>query len=722
MKKNILVSFLLFISFNTFSQHQHDDHHNMTLNSSANDQIDEIIISGNINKKRTETALPIHILSGERLRNNASSTLGDTIEQQLGVHSSSFGNGVGQPVIRGLTGNRITILQNDLQTLDASSSSADHANSVESLLSEQIESIRGPASLLYGNNAIGGVVNIIDNRIPETINPTIKSAVEIRHGTASDENVGILKLDGSLLKNTSDKKETGLSWHIDGLSRENNNRRIPDYALDIEAIEALEHLEENEEAEEEHEEEHLENNTKGYIANSHAKADQFSIGGSWIAEKGFLGFAFTRLNNNYGIPPGAHHHEEHEDELILLEEEEEHEDEIIRIDLTQSRSELKTAWELDSFFNQISAHIIHSKYEHTELEGDSAGTIYNNEGYDSRWTAKHDGFSSGILGLQIGQRDFSAIGEEAFIPESNIQTTGIFTMESFDLQNITLEIGARLEHQDIDTGSSCNKNTHSWSASIASIFPINESNRFSTSWSRGERSPSVEEFFSNIDLETCGQKATLIQHASTQRFEVGDPQLKNEVSNNIEFGFYGENDTIYTELNVFYNAFDNYIYLLDSANGDEGIISHTIQNDAIFYGIEALVSFPIELPNNKHMDISFSGDTIRGKLKDGNNLPRIPPNRLGIEVEYSEDNFSSSITLRKVFSQNNIATNESKTEGYTRLDAMFDYHVEKKSGELQFFVKGNNLTNREIRDHTSYLKNFTTAEKRSFEVGMRWLY
>ena len=284
MKKIIFVIFSLLMASNAFSQNQHDERHDMTLNNSTTDEIDEMIISGNINKKRTETALPIHILSGEKLRNNASSTLGDTIEQQLGVHSSSFGNGVGQPVIRGLTGNRVTILQNDLQSLDAASSSADHANSVESLLSEQIEIIRGPASLIYGNNAIGGVVNIIDNRIPEKIYPTIKSAVELRHSTASDENVGIIKLDGSLLNNNSDKRETGLSWHIDGLLRENNNHRIPNYALDTEAIEALEHFEGNEEVEEEHEEEHLDNNAKGYIANSHAKADQFSVGGSWIAQ------------------------------------------------------------------------------------------------------------------------------------------------------------------------------------------------------------------------------------------------------------------------------------------------------------------------------------------------------------------------------------------------------------------------------------------------------
>ncbi|MGH1469821.1 MAG: TonB-dependent receptor [Cellvibrionaceae bacterium] len=716
--------FVLFFSSSVaLAQHEHEDKH------LQDNEIDEIIISNNLNKKRTETALPIHILNGEELRNNASSTLGNTIEQQLGVHSSSFGTGVGQPVIRGLTGNRVTVLQNDMQTLDAAANSADHANSVESLLSEQIEIIRGPASLIYGNNAIGGVVNTLNNRIPEKMHSSPKAAIELRHGTASHENVGVFKLDGSFLTKESNGKATGLAWHIDGLFRNNNNLKIPGDALDIEAIEALEHMNEHEDEEhgeeDEHLEELLESNTSGYIANSNAEADELSIGGSWIAQKGFLGFSFTQLNNNYGIPPGAHHHEEHHEEgeeELIHEDEEEHDEEIIRIDLKQKRSEIKTSWNLDTFFNQISAQLIHSEYEHTELEGDSAGTVYSNEGYESRWSAKHDGFSSGILGAQIGQRDFSAVGDEAFIPKSDIQTTGIFAMESFDIGKITLEIGGRIEKQTIDTDGACHDDSRSWSASIASIFPINQDNHLSASWSRGERSPSVEELFSNIDIETCAQQTSLVQHASTQRFEIGNPNLKNETSNNIEFGFYRENRVIHTEINLFYNAFNDYIYLFDAINDDEGIISETLQDDAIFYGAEALISFPITFANGRHLDIAFSGDTIRGELKEGDNLPRIPPNRLGIKLDYSLDNFSSSIQLRKAFKQDEISASETETEGYTRLDVLLDYHLPINAGELQFFAKGNNLTNEEIRDHTSYLKNFTTAGKRSFEIGMRWIY
>jgi len=693
------------LSASVYAQNNSDDHQHFA------NTIEEIIISGSQNKTKAETALPIHVISGEELRNNAGATLGESIQNQVGVHSSSFGVGVGQPIIRGLTGNRVKVLQNSLSTLDASSTSQDHADSVEALLSEQIEIIRGPATLLYGNGAIGGVVNVIDNRIPTSLAPSsFGGAAEYRHSSGNDNNTLVTKLEGS---------EGSFSWHVDGVHRDSNLTEIPGFALDVKSIEALEHHDEHEE--EHHDEEEF-NNTKGFVGNSESHAKNFTLGASWIGENSYFGMAISSLKNNYGIPAGAHHHEEeHEEE----EHEEEHqeEEENIRIDMDQLRGDILFGKKFTGIIEELTAQIAFNDYEHQELENTEIGTVFSNRGFDSRLSIKHQNIQgfSGVWGFQYGDREFSAIGEESFIPATDISNLGLFILESVEFDPVIFEFGFRIDKDKIASEGNCDIKNNSWSASTAAIWGVSATSNLSVSLSRAERSPSVEESFSNVNANTCNALSDeqLITHAATQRIELGDANLRSEISNNIEFGLFKYAGKLRAEINLFRNEFDNFIYLADTAEIDEVIVSRYLQNDAAFYGMEAQLSYPLIFANTHHFDITLFGDWVKAELRDGENIPRIPPQRLGLELQYQNADFSTKIRSTTVSDQDEIAAGELNTPGYTRIDAQMDYHLQSGNLSWVLFMKGSNLTNKEIRDHTSLLKNFSPAPGRSFDIGLR---
>jgi iron complex outermembrane recepter protein len=688
------------------AQHQHSSH-----------TIDEVIVSASQNKTRAETALPINVLSGEELRQQATATLGETISKTIGVHSTSFGAGVGQPVIRGLSGNRVNVLQNNLSTLDASGASQDHTSSVEALLAERIEIIRGPATLLYGNGAIGGIVNVIDGRIPEVLPSELKGAVEVRFGSVNEGSAIVGKLDGSAGQ---------FAWHLDGLYRDTDDYDIPGWAIDTAAVEALAHHEEEEHEAEEHTEEAQEN-THGFVPNASTQASNITAGASWVGEKGFFGLAISQLKNEYGLPPGAHGH--HHEEEAGAEVEEEHA-EFVRLKLEQTRVDVSGGWALEGILEQLDWQLTSNRYEHKELEGSAVGTVFKNDGVEGRFTLNHGPLNpgykalSGVVGLQVSDRDFSALGEEAFIPQSVIRSAGIFILESFEHGAITYEMGARIDRQTIDTRGRCDSGATTRSASAAAIWDYREDTNLSLSLSRSERAPTVEELYSNADTGTCATEVdpeAWIVHAATARFELGNAGLGTETGNNLELGWHKHLGDVRAELNLFYNRFDDFIYLADAGEFEETIVSRYLQADATFKGIEGQVLFPI-LRGDRHLDLTVFADLVRAKLANGDNLPRIPPARLGFELAYGLGNWSAHLRTTAVGDQEDVAEEELATDGYLRVDAYLDYHLPITGQELLVFLKGNNLTNEVIRDHTSFLKHYAPAPGRAIEMGLRYRF
>ena len=677
-----------------------------------NEIVDEIIVTTTMARTSAETALPVNVLSGELLRERVAATLGETLNELIGINSSSFGTGVGLPVIRGQSGNRVQVLQGGVSNIDASAVSPDHANSVESALAERIEVLRGPATLLYGNGAIGGVVNVIDNRIPRTVPEAAAGFLETRHNTVSDQQMSVFKLDSGAGQ---------FAWHVDGVYRESNNTRIPGFAVNPDTIdlsdpEALEELLER----------------KGRIPNSNTRSRTGTAGGSWVFEGGYLGAAVNSLRNNYGVPEGAHE-EHHEDEEYG---DEEHEDEAeeggLRIDMRQERLDIDGLVPLagfsGGFFDSAQGRLSFVDYQHVEIEGDgSVGTKYKNKGHEGRFSFAHQplGPMQGILGLQFNNMEFSAEGEESYIAATDISSMALFTVQTIERGEMIYEFGLRTERQRFDqAGGACDQSNSSVSGSASSIWRFRENTNLLFSVAHSQRTPTAEELYSNIDNLSCAEPADdhdLVAHFATNRLEIGDPNASKERSSNVEFGWRQHRGAVTGELNVFYNNIRDYLYLEDTGVFEGDVeIARMAQRDALFTGVEAQLTLPVWSRDQGQTELTLFGDFVRARFHQGGNVPRIPAARFGLEVSHSHADWVYKLRATRVGKQDNIArSNESPTDAYTLLNVVIDYHAQVFGRELLLFAKGNNLLDEKIRNHTSRLKDLAPQSGRGYEMGLR---
>lgn len=674
--------------------------------------IEELIVTSTLHRSRADTAMPVNILTGEELREKVAATLGEMLQDQVGVTTASFGVGVGAPVIRGQSGNRVQVLQGGVGNIDASALSADHANSLEPALAERIEVIRGPATLLYGNGAIGGVVNVIDNRIPSSVPEGVSGIVESRYNSVSDQQVSVARLEGGA---------GNFAFHLDGVYRESNDVEIPGFALNPNSIDL---------SDEEELEELLE--SRGRIANSSARADTQTFGASWVFDEGYIGFSVNNLANEYGIPGHGHGHEEEHDEEHDDEEEheDEHEDEHgeeggIRIAMEQKRTDIEMELPLGGWFNELHGRLASVDYQHAEVEPDGEiGTLFEQDGIEGRFVLHLKGSETreGVIGAQFSHRDFSAIGEEAFIPATDIDSLALFTLHSIDRGAFTYEFGLRGEHlsQEQNRGS-CDASNSSWSGSTSAIWHFSEQANLMFSLARSQRSGTVEELYSNINT-SCGELAgdALVEHAATQRFEIGLPNADVETSTNFEVGYLKHLGDVRAEANIYYNDIEDYIFLFDTGVfEDEVEISRYQQNDAKFYGLEAEVGFPLRRSGEHLTELSVFGDYVRAEFDRQGNVPRIPPVSVGFELRHSHVHWQTKLRWTEMKNQSDTAIGETRTKGYSLLNYYLDYHLPTDSTETLFFLKANNLLDEEIRHHTSLLKDMAPAPGRSIEVGVR---
>lgn len=682
--------------------------------------IHEVIITASALEKSGDlVGQPVNVLSGQALRDKVASTLGETLSGEIGISSASFGPGVGYPVIRGQTGNRVKVLQDNLGTLDAASASPDHANSIEPLIAEQIEVLRGPATLRFGSGAIGGVVNVIDNRIPSEIPEQTGGAVEIRHATVNDGKTGVFKLDGGA---------GSFAWHLDGLYRDSNNVEI-DGPAQLE--EEHEEHEEEEHEEEEGEEEHEEATTSGFIGNSDTEAWSLTGGFSWITDKGFWGLSISQLENEYGIPPGAHGHaeeeheeEEHEEEEHEEEEEGHEEEEVIRIDLEQTRIDLKGEHALSGdFLQKFKLRIGYNDYEHTELEGSEVGTRFTNEGIEglAELTHAHQDNWRGVTGIQWQVNEFAAIGDEAFIPQSDIERFGLFWVEEVTRGDWVFEAGARIEEQRIDpqevsTDALCSTVDTSqevdhqpFSLSGSAIWHATEQHHFTLGVTHAQRAPSVEELFS------CGA------HLATGTFDVGNSDLDEETSMNLELAYHLHGEILSAKVQFFYNSFDDYIFQQSRGveDPDEELpIFDYVQEEATFRGVEA----ELEAKVTDNFSFRIFGDSVRATLDDGGDVPRVTPQRFGLGGTFRKGNWDFGLTLINALEQDNPGDGEEETDSYTNLSARINYQVPLENGEWLIFLHGDNLLDDEIRSATSFLREAAPEPGLNLTLGMRLVF
>jgi iron complex outermembrane receptor protein len=670
--------------------------------------LEEVVVTSALHRNRAETVLPVNVLAGEEVRERAAATLGQMLEGQVGVNNASFGVGVGLPVIRGQSANRVQVLQMGVGNLDASAVSPDHANSLEPALADRIEVVRGPATLLYGNGAIGGVVNVIDGRIPRSQAEGLTALAETRYDSVNDQRTAVMRLDGGAGR---------FAWHLNGIDRQSNDTEISGFALNPELVD-LDDPEAYEEL----------LNSRGRLANSNADSDSQTIGASWLLDDGWIGMAYNQIDNEYGLPRGAHAHHEHDEEHEEEEHDEQHdeEEEDIRIVMEQRRWDTEARIPLSNdWFEEFHGKVSLVDYQHKELEGPGeVGTVFENQGVEGRltWHLNEPMNREGVIGLQFGSREFSATGEEAFIPETDIDSLALFGLQSFTVDSLTSEFGLRAERQKLDQAGSCDHSSTNWSGSGSAIWQFTETNNMLFSVNRSQRSATVEELYSNIDT-SCNQlpEEQLIAHAATQRLDIGLPGADKEVSTNIELGWRRFAGDITAEVNLFYNDIKDFIFLFDTGDFvDDVEVARYQQQNAVFSGVEIQASAPLYATGAHLSDLTVFADYVRARFDNQGNVPRIPPLRVGLEWVHSHVNWMVKLRWTNVSSQSDHALGETRTEGYNLVSLYGDYQFQfGDSSRLMVFARGHNLLDETIRAHTSLLKDVAPSAGRGVEVGLR---
>jgi iron complex outermembrane receptor protein len=633
------------------------------------------------------------------------------------VSSSYFGPGASRSVIRGLGGDRIRMLTDGVGTIDASVISPDHAVAIDPLLIERVEVVRGPATLMYGGSAVGGVVNVIDHRIHTTTpGDPFNVRVEARAGSGNDERSGGAVIEGGA---------GALAWHVDAYRRTAGNVEIPGFAESArlraqEAAEAAEHGEE------------MPDEIAGYIPNTSLSADGGALGFSLIGRSGYIGFAYSGHQTDYGVPSGAHEHGTHEEEggPELLSEGDS--DAPVRIHLRQRRMDVRGAITQPlGIFSEARFKFGAARYRHTELEGEEIGTVYGNRGFDGRAELLHEpvGAFTGVLGWQGGQSDFTAVGDEAFLPPSRTATQAIFVFEEANLAPFTWQFGARAERQSIEQldASDIARDDHAISASSGIVWTLNESWILGASLAHAERAPNTQELFADGP------------HLGTHAYELGDANLGVEKSLALDLTLRKRLGFVTGSVTVFANRFDGFIFeqsngliAIEHEGGFEFVpqdndeaegglpVYQFVQRDADFHGAELETIFHLHHTDRQQFDLIVGADVVRARnTSDDTLLPRITPARFKTGLAWTNGYWSLGGELQFVAQQKRVAEGEMPTPGYQLVSAYAGYRLPFKRVILDFYVRGTNLGDDEARMHTSFLKEVAPLPGRNISVGLR---
>lgn len=671
-----------------------DEHHD----------IDEIVVEASPLRRTVEQlAQPTTVLSGDALTSRIAPSIGETLSAELGLSSTYFGPVASRPVIRGQFGERVRVLNNGLDSLDASALSEDHQTSVEGILAERIEIIRGPATLLYGSGASAGLINVVDNRIIERpLERPFSGAVAANVADATGEVAG-----AGWIAFGSDR----VAVHADVFRRETDDVDIPGFA-ESRRLRALEEAEHGEEEEGEHEEEE---EARGTIENSESTTTGGAVGVSFTGDSGFIGFSFSAFDSDYGIPGGHGHEEEHGEEEELGEEEEE-EEEIVTIDLEQTRFDIKGEYRFESAIERVRVRAAFNEYEHTEFEGDEVGTVFESDGADLRIEATHQpiGRLEGAFGFQYQRNDFNAVGEEAYVPASLTERTSVFLFEEFAVSDrVVLQGSARIEDQSIEVDVAPDYSETAFGASIGAVFTLSDEMTLAAHFSRSERHPTAAELYADGP------------HVAVQRFELGSVTLGNgeldkETSNNLDLTLRGNTERIDWTVTLFSNSVDDYVVLSPTAAEEDGFqVFEYEQADAELYGYEAEARIELLDTGNGHLHGRvFSDYTFGEEDRSGDYLPRIPPLRYGAALHYILNEFEISVDVTQHEKQSKVARNELETDAYALVGAQVSYAMPERN--LFFFVRGSNLGDEDSRQHASPLKDLVPLPGRAVHAGLRF--
>jgi iron complex outermembrane recepter protein len=604
----------------------------------------------------------ISVLEGTMLESRLEGTIGETLSSLPGMASSFFGPGASRPIIRGQSGDRVRILIGGIGAIDASSVSPDHAVAGESLSIERVEVIRGASTLLFGPNAVGGVINILDGRIPASMpEGGFDGAARVQYGTGAQERAVAASVTAAASEN--------IAIHVDGFKRKARDYRVPSAA---------------------------QRDGEKLVANSDVESWAGNAGVSWIGEQGFLGVAIALNGSNYGI----------------VGEDGEEEGEAVRIDLAQTRFDLMGGIDTDFLiFQQIKLRFGWADYEHTELEGEDIGTTFANKGWEGRidLVQQARGAWSGGVGLQVKRRNFAAIGDEAFTPPSATEQWGVFLAEEVSIGDVLVQGGLRYDQTRVRTKTPAEaRNFNQVSMAVGAIWSVTELLDLSVNLSRTERAPTAEELYSDG------------AHLATQTFELGNPMLGEETAWAAELGVRVGANRFHLEAYAYFTRYEDYIYQADTGLFEDGLPVRLYTGaDANFSGFEVEASYDV----SDTLSVRAQVDMVRAKLQDiGENLPRIPPKSFTGGIDYGASQWDVGAEVTVVDKQDKIAGYEEPTPGHTFVNVYLTWRPLANYPDVSLNIRAKNLFNAAGFNHVSFIKREAPLPGRNvrFSVSLRF--
>lgn len=661
------------------------------------------------NRTTDELLQPVTLLSGDELNQKRASTLGETLDGLPGVHNADFGQAVGRPVVRGLQGSRVKVLEDGLSTADISGEGADHAIGMDAGRADQIEVFRGPATLLYGSGAAGGVINVRSNRFNPEFGDSTRVDGQMSYGVNGHDRQGRLGLELPVNDHFVLRTDYGV--------RRSSDFDIEGYQQSGQRI-----------------------GRKDKLQNSDVENNAFSITGLFKGDWGFAGLGYSTWKTQYEIP-----------EVFLGIGEEEQEHLRAKNDRFDFRSEINdplpgfSTARLKMAYTSYRQQEIGAEFDDGAFVESEVETRFNNNETEMRLEMVHNpiGDWQGVVGLQLNDRDFAAEGEGHghggghsdgfYIRGNDTRTLGLFMLEERPTHFGRFEVAARIDHvrsstdnldeaRDIDLpgggerqqSAMLGSNSYTpFSLSAGTIIDVVPAHHLRLSVTRSQRAPSAEQLYA------------FGHHAAAGTVEIGDPNLGKETYTNFEVGFDRHLGAFRYELTSFYNYVDDFIY---SASQDDGagraieIEGDTLvvneQQNAKFYGVEfGAITDLIEGP--LPLSMRLSADHVRGKLSNGEDLPRMSPTRVGIGFDSSYGDWDVSLDYRRVFKQTKTAVTESKTAGYNLISFDANWSPESLKG-AEIFIQARNLLNEDGRRHTSLFKDESPILGRAIYTGIRF--
>ena len=670
----------------------------------------DVIVTAALPQSERDVLQGTSVITGEELARNLRPTIGETLARQPGVSATSFGPSASRPILRGFQGDRIRVLTDGIGSIDVSNTSVDHAVIIDPLLAERVEVLRGPSALLFGSSAVGGVVNVIDTRIPRSVPANGyrlngianygSAANERSGGAAGDVAVGehlVLHADGSYLK--SDDLRTGRGYLLSPQARAAALSQVGlpqpgvDEPIDFAASAAL----------------------RNRLPNSAAETWTAGAGASIITDTGNLGVSYSHYDSLYGVPiryATAVGQEQEAPRLSVVQN---------RVDL---RGEVQTG---GGFLDRIRIRAGQASYRHFELEEDgSVGTAFYNKGLEGRLelVQANRGGWQGASGVQYFNRIFNVVGDEAFLPKNETNQTGFFTLQQYANGPFRAEGGLRYELTDVagrvpvgnDRFFGGTRRFDALSGSIGASYAIADGIRIGLNGSRTERAPSAEELLANGP------------HAGTQAYELGDPNFRLEKSWGLEATLHAHGDGYSFDASAYYNWFSNYIsenrvdQAVCEARSDEVDLPcfQYQQGDARYWGFEADGSVRIARIGGYTINADLLGDYVRANIVDVGPVPRIPPARVLGGLEAQGETIGGRVEVEHVFPQNRLAAFETRTADYTMVNATASFSPFGKDSKTSLLVSANNIFDVVARRHSSFLKDFAPLAGRDIRVTLRF--